>query len=58
MEQTDEKLAGETGHVCVLTSGANIADFERNNSACVPLIALTPFEFMQTISPAYLLGIS
>ena len=36
VEQTDEKLAGETGHVCVLTSGANIAEYGRTNSACVP----------------------
>ena len=37
VEQTDEKLAGETSHVCVLTSGANIAEYGRTNSACVPL---------------------
>ena len=36
MKQTDEKLAGKTGHVCVLISGANIAEYGRNNSACVP----------------------
>ena len=39
MEQTDEKPAGETGHVCVLTSGANIAEYGHTNSACVPFAA-------------------
>ena len=27
LEQTDEKPVGETGHVCVLASGANTAEY-------------------------------